>query len=217
LITSVRDPHLGANTYVCATSVPGAALVVDPGLDGEAVLAELDRRGLTARWVLLTHGHFDHIGSAHELREAHGAQVHLHRADARVARSANFLLMACRIDRRITVPEIDVLVDDGARVAIGDDEATFLHTPGHTPGSCCIAWRDVLFSGDTVYRGHVGADGFPGEDPERLRASVRGLWDRVDDDTRVLPGHGGSAPWARIKAGNAALRAFLADTEAEAA
>jgi glyoxylase-like metal-dependent hydrolase (beta-lactamase superfamily II) len=209
LITRVRDPHLRANTYVCETSVPGAALVVDPGLDGAAVRAELERRGLTARWVLLTHGHFDHLGSAHELREDHHAAVHLHVADKRIARSANFLLMACRIDQRITVPTFDVLVADGQRVRIGDEEATFLHTPGHSPGSCCIAWRDVLFTGDTVYRSHVGADSFPGEDPDQLRASVRSLWERVDDATRVLPGHGGEATWAEIKATNAPLREFL--------
>lgn len=210
MITRVRDGLLGANSYICATSVPGAALVVDPGLDHAAVRDELDRRGLTARWVLLTHGHFDHLGSAHELRERDHALVHLHTADKRIARSANFLLMACRIDQRIVVPTFDVLVADGQRVRIGDDEATFLHTPGHTPGSCCIAWRDVLFSGDTVYRSHIGTDAFPGEDADQLRTSVRSLWDRVPDTTRVLPGHGGEATWAEIKSTNAPLREFLA-------
>jgi glyoxylase-like metal-dependent hydrolase (beta-lactamase superfamily II) len=209
LITSVRDRDLRANTYVCATGVDGAALVVDPGLDGAAVRAELDRRGLTARWVLLTHGHFDHIGSAHELQAADGAAVHLHGADRKLAGASNFLLMACRREQRIVVPEIDVEITDGQRVMIGDEVATFLHTPGHTPGSCCIAWRDVLFTGDTAYRGHVDRESFPGEDRDQLRASVRQLWDGVDETTTILPGHGGSATWGEVKAHNTALREFV--------
>lgn len=214
MISRVVDEALAANTYVCDTGVAGAALVVDPGLNGDLVESELERRGLRARWVLLTHGHFDHIASAHRLQVDHGAEVWLHGADQRVAERANFLLMACRLPHRIAVPRIDHLATDGSAVAVGEEKATFLHTPGHSPGSCCIRWRDTVFTGDTVYRGHVGRDKFPGEDPAVLRATLLGLWTDLDDDWTIRPGHGDSGRWGEIKANNTALRQLVGvDTE----
>lgn len=209
MVSRVVNAHLPSNTYVCATSVPGDCVVIDPGLDGEAVEAELRARELRPVGVFCTHGHFDHIGSAHELNERYGARVYLHRHDRRVARAANFLLMACKIERRIVVPTEVTEAYDGMRVRLGPETLVFHHTPGHTPGSCMIEFRGALFSGDTIYRDGVGLVDFPGEDKDLLRESILARWDDFDDDVTVYPGHGGSGRLGDLKQRNTALREFI--------
>jgi hydroxyacylglutathione hydrolase len=209
MVSRVVNAHVPSNTYVCATSVPGECIVIDPGLGGEAVEAELAARALRPVGVFCTHGHFDHIGSAHELSERYGARVYLHRHDRRVARAANFLLMACKIERRIVVPTEVTEAYDGMRVRLGPDTLLFHHTPGHTPGSCMIEFRGALFSGDTIYRDGVGLVDFPGEDKDMLRESILARWDEFGDDMTVYPGHGGSGRLGDLKQRNAALREFI--------
>jgi hydroxyacylglutathione hydrolase len=208
VIDRIVDEHLRANTYLIETGVPDQVVVIDPGLDTDAIKAALGGRRPVA--IACTHGHFDHVGSAHQLQEEYGAPLYLHRGDAKVLRSANFLLMACKIDVRITVPTVDELVDDGTTVELGGETLRFIHTPGHTPGSCLIEFRGALFSGDTIYRDKIGMVEFPGEDKELLRRSILGVWDRLDPELRVYPGHGGAGRLGYIKESNQALRSFLA-------
>jgi glyoxylase-like metal-dependent hydrolase (beta-lactamase superfamily II) len=196
--------------------VPGECIVVDPGLDSDAVLHELEARALRPVAVICTHGHFDHIGSAHDLHARYGAPIYLHGADRRVARSANFLLMACKIDRRIVVPTEVIEAHDGLRVQLGRDTLTFHHSPGHTPGSCMIEFRGALFSGDTLYRDGVGLVDFPGEDEAMLRTSIERHWDAFDDDLTLYPGHGGNGRLGDVKRANTALRGFIGLAEAAA-
>jgi glyoxylase-like metal-dependent hydrolase (beta-lactamase superfamily II) len=200
LITRVVNDEVRANTYVCDTSSDGDALVVDPGLSIGRIEEELERRGMRPRWVLLTHGHFDHMGSAALLQQRHGATVTVHKGDRKIAKAANFLMMAAGFEQRIALPEFTVVDGPESEVDISEERAVFLHTPGHTPGSCCIAWRDALFTGDTVYRSKIGNGDLPGEDPEQLRASVDGLEGRVAEDTRILPGHGEPGTWGEVRA-----------------
>ena len=208
MIERVVDEQIRANTYLVETSVAGEVVVVDPGLDWEAIQAALGSRRPVA--VVCTHGHFDHVGSAHQLQERYGAPLYLHRGDAKVLKSANFLLMACKIDQRITVPKVDHLVEDGATFEFGGDELHFIHTPGHTPGSCLIEFRGTLFTGDTIYRDKVGMVEFPGEDKDVLRRSILSVWDRLDPELWACPGHGGAGRLGDIKETNQALRDFLA-------
>lgn len=209
MVSRVVNAHLPSNTYVCPTSTPGECVVIDPGLDGDAVLREIEARALRPVGVFCTHGHFDHIGSAHDVAARYGTRVYLHRDDRRVARSANFLLMACKIDRRIVVPTDVTEAFDGMPVRLGPDTLTFHHSPGHTPGSCMIEFRGALFSGDTIYRDGVGLVDFPGEDEGLLRDSIARYWDAFDDDLMLYPGHGGSGRLGDVKTGNSALRAFV--------
>ena len=124
-------------------------------------------------------------------------------------RSANFLLMACKLEQRITVPKVDHLVEDGATVELAGGLLRFIYSPGHTPGSCLIEFRGALFTGDTLYRDKVGMAEFPGEDKDLLRASILAVWDRLDDQLWTCPGHGGMGRLGAIKRDNHALREFL--------
>lgn len=207
-VVRVRNGVFASNSYIVPTSDPGACILVDPGLDRPAVDAALTQSGLRPAAVFCTHGHFDHVGSAGEYQRSFDIPVFLHRADVRTARGANFLMMAFKIDARIVLPTFE-LVDDGFVKHVGADELRYLHTPGHTPGSCIVVFRGNAFTGDTLYRDGVGLVSLPGEDEGQLRQSILGVWDRLPEDSWVSPGHGGAGPFGEIKRQNGALRQFL--------
>ena len=207
-VWSVTAGAFPANSYVCRADVPGGAILIDAGLDPQPIDAALRSLGLRPAQVFCTHGHFDHIGSAVYFQERYGASVHLHAADVKAARANNFLLMAIKMEARITLPEL-TLVDHGAEFVLGDASLRDRSAPGHTPGSCVIEWGANLFTGDTIYVRGVGLSKLPGEQPDRLRASILDLWDSLDHFA-VHPGHGPSAAGTTVKRDNASLRAFLA-------
>ena len=112
-----------------------------------------------------------------------------------------------KLPDRIVLPEL-TLVDDSFSLQLGRRTLGYLHLPGHTPGSCAIAFGDDLFTGDTLYARGVGLSKLPGERPDQLRRSIGELWDRLPGFL-VHPGHGPSAPGADIQRNNRGLLAFL--------
>ena len=208
-VWSVTAGAFPANSYICRAEVPGGAILIDAGLDPLPIEAALRSLELRPAQVFCTHGHFDHLGSAAFFQEHYGTPVHLHRADLKTAKTNNFLLLAMKLDARITLPELTVF-DDDAEFALGDTILRYRATPGHTPGSCVVELGTNLFTGDTLYVRGVGLSKLPGEHPDRLRASILGLWDGLDHFT-VHPGHGPSAPGTVVKRDNAPLRAFLGE------
>lgn len=206
-VWSVTAGSFPANSYIVATDVPGGAVLIDAGLDAKPIDAAFGELALQPAYVLCTHGHFDHVGSASFFQNKYGAPVHLHHADRKTAAMCNFLLAATKLPDRIALPDF-TFVDDGFALALGDRTATYASTPGHTPGSCAIRIADDLFSGDTLYARGLGLSKLPGERPEELRHSIKGLWDDLDG-LIVHPGHGRSAAGTDIKTNNAELLAFL--------
>jgi len=196
-----------SNSYIVAADVPGGAILVDAGLDAAPIDAAFRALDLRPAHLFCTHGHFDHVGSASHFQNAYGARVHLHSADAKTAKMGNFLLTAMKLPDRIELPDF-TLVEDCFEIALGGETLRYLHAPGHSPGSCVLSFGDNLFVGDTLYARGIGLSKLPGERPDQLRASIAGLWDRLDGFT-VHPGHGPSAAGAAIKRDNAALRDFL--------
>ena len=196
-----------SNSYIARADVPGGAVLIDAGLDPVPIDAALQRLALKPAHLFCTHGHFDHLGSARWFQDRYAIPVHLHSADVKTAKTNNFLLMAMKLPARIELPDL-TLVEDGAEYALGEQTLGYRHAPGHTPGSCVIALGSNLFTGDTLYARGVGLSKLPGEHPERLRSSIRAVWESLDDYI-VHPGHGPSAAGAAVKTGNRALRAFL--------
>lgn len=203
----VVSPPFRTNTWI-VPGEGGRCLVIDPGLDAAAVQAALDGAGLAPAAVLLTHGHFDHLGGAAALQARFGVPVHLHRDDVRTARASNFLMMAFGLRERITLPAL-ALVEGGGEVAAAGLAARFVHAPGHTPGSCVVTVGDRAFTGDTLYADGVGLAALPGEDAAQLRATLERLLAALPDGAIVHPGHGGDAPLGEVRRSNRALRAFL--------
>ncbi len=206
-VWSVTAGDFPSNSYICRADVPGGAILIDTGLDPLPIDAALKSLALRPGCIFCTHGHFDHIGSASYFQEQYGIPVHLHSADLKTAHTNNFLLMAMKMNVRITLPELTFVTND-MEFSFGSDRLRYRSAPGHTPGSCVLQWGNNLFTGDTLYARGVGLSKLPGERPDQLRASIKALWHEIDD-FMIHPGHGPSAPGVAMKRDNKSLRTFL--------
>lgn len=196
-----------ANSYIVRDGSPEGVVLIDVGLDPQAVQDALTTLHLRPSAVYCTHGHFDHIGGAAFFQRRYGIPVFLHHDDVKTAKSNNFLLMLLKSSERIEVPDCS-LVTDRFEADIGDRTLRYSHAPGHTPGSCLISFGGYLFTGDTVYARSISLAKTAGEKPDQLRETILRYWDMLGEFT-VYPGHGPSAPGSQVQAGNRALRAFL--------
>lgn len=178
---------MGVNCYVLTDS--GEAAVIDPGAECEKIIEYLDECGCTLKKILLTHGHFDHIGALCDLAEKTKAKVYVHSGDKKMLtdNGANLSFMT---GERIKPYEADIILDDIKEIQLGNTEIKVFHTPGHSSGSVSYLWGDNLFCGDLLFRGSIGRYDF-GNLADELR-SIRFLMDNFDDDVKVFPGHGES-------------------------
>ena len=209
-VRSVVNRGFQSNTYLLSTGAGNDCVVIDPGLDRESIEQELAACGWRPKAVLCTHGHFDHVGSAAWLQSTFGVPVHLCAADLTMAKRANFMLAAFRLNQRIELPDFQLVDDGDAPLVYGGRSLTFHALPGHTPGSAGIEVGDLFFSGDSLYARQTALSSLPGENHDLLRASLSRLFSWVGGSVRVLPGHGGSATIDDIRRYNEELRAFMA-------
>lgn len=177
---------LDTNCWLADDGTGGPVIVIDPADEPGAILLELDGAKVAA--VVLTHGHFDHIGAAADVCGATGAPLLVHRADADGLTSASGTGGAM-FGFQVTAPPPDRLLDTGDMLSAGSVGLEVIHTPGHTPGSICLSGDGHLFSGDTLFAGSIGRTDFPGGDMPAMRRSIARLA-ALADDVRVHPGHG---------------------------
>jgi glyoxylase-like metal-dependent hydrolase (beta-lactamase superfamily II) len=218
LILGFPSGALQANCYLVATGPGQPCAVVDPGEDAADRVDELcTEHSLTPVAVLLTHGHFDHVGSAAELSARHRIGVHIHvgdrhmLADPMAAVSAQFAAMLAG-QTFPPEPGIVVPVERSGPLGLPGVPIEAIHTPGHTPGSTCYALPadgerpGVLFTGDTLFAGTVGRSDLPGGDGVQLVHSIRDNLLSRPDDTVVLPGHGPASTIGDERRGNPFLQ-----------
>ncbi len=179
---------LGCNCSLLWDPATGLGLVVDPGGDGAKIRKRVEALGFQVTALLHTHAHFDHVGATKELQELWQCPAHLHEDDT-------FLIEALpQQTGRFGMP--DIPQPDMTALEAGDRhlDLTTLHTPGHTPGSCCFhgdfAKGRVLLAGDTLFRGGVGRTDLWGGSWELLEQSIRRELYVLDGATLVIPGHG---------------------------
>ena len=169
---------LQTNCYIAWGDSADKCIVVDPGDEPERVKTCLETLGRTPEAILLTHGHFDHIGGVPELQEKYGCPVYLCEDDL----SLPTRMTGGQLAGTTHYAEGDVLKLAGLTIRV-------LQTPGHTPGSVCLIADDVMFSGDTLFAGSIGRTDFPGSNHGqmvRTLAMLAGL----PENYQVLPGHG---------------------------
>ena len=190
---------LQANCYLLSDE-EGATAVIDPGDEAGTILETVRAGELAVEAILLTHAHFDHILAADELRRDTGAPVYVYETDAPALadprRSLTVLAKGGAGPLRA-----DHLLKDGEELRVGRLAVSVLHTPGHTPGSCCFLCGDALFSGDTLFAGSIGRTDFPGGDDQAMAASLRMLA-ALEPGIRVFPGHGESTTLSKERMEN---------------
>ena len=192
-VTLVVDRYalgpIQTNCYVLRADrgAPEAA-VVDPGGDAAELRLQLARSGAACAAILITHGHFDHVGGVADLAEGTGAPVYMPEGERdRLEQYAQFA--PAGVPGRSYVP--DHLLEGGETIAVAGLELECVAIPGHSPAHVAFYTDGCLFSGDLLFAGSVGRVDLPGADWDTLLDSVRTLLDRYPPETVVYPGHGG--------------------------
>lgn len=188
LIQCIPLGGMGANCYVVACQETKEALVIDPGGEPGPVVAYLEKNGLTAKYIVNTHGHIDHIMGNDQLKKATGAKVMIHEADAEMLQNPQLNLSGF-MGGAIKLAPADQLLTEGDTVEVGKISLEVLHTPGHTKGGICLAGNGVVFTGDTLFAGSIGRTDFPGGSFETLIKAIKTKILPLPDDTAVYPGH----------------------------
>jgi glyoxylase-like metal-dependent hydrolase (beta-lactamase superfamily II) len=188
-VTTLVNGEYRQNSYVVNHRPTRSALVIDPGSREDDIVAAVGGADVAA--ILLTHGHFDHLGAAHGLGERWALPSRAHARETKLIRQAP--LYALRFVRKaIRAPKVEPFADetlDWAGGTIG-----IIETPGHTEGSVCYALPGMLFTGDVLLREYIGPTFYPGSDKEELARSVGSLLaGELADDCVVFAGHG--RPW----------------------
>ena len=165
------------------------AIFIDPNSRGEKLFVQLREKGLTVKAILLTHGHFDHIMGANEMREISGAKIYALKEEEELLLDPH-LNSSFKVGKSYTVKP-DVLVRDGEVLTFGDIKLKVIATPGHTAGGCCFYSEEdgVLFSGDTLFFESVGRTDFETSNAGDMKRSLAKLF-KLPDETKVYPGHG---------------------------
>ena len=184
-IKRITVGSLEENCYLLTEK--GEAALIDPGQESELLLKELKSCGAKLAKILLTHGHFDHIGAVCEIKDKTGAKIYMHEGDAKMPfdKALNLAYMS---DETVKPFEVDSYLSHGDVVSVGNTELSVYHTPGHSDGSVCFASEKNLFCGDLLFKNSIGRF-----DHGNLRAelkSLKFLMDNLDDDVIVYPGHG---------------------------
>ena len=165
------------NCYIVHNEGSKSCIVIDPGYAADTILNRAALLGLEIEAILLTHGHFDHVGAVRQIAADTDCKVYLHENE--------LSLPAAMTDGPLYYT--DLYATEGTLSVAGLD-IKVIHTPGHTPGSVCLMIADTIFSGDTLFAGSMGRCDFPGSNIFDMRKSLRKLRD-LPGDYRVFPGH----------------------------
>ena len=179
---------LQTNCYLVADE-SGVCAVIDPGDEPEKILAYAREHGLRICAVLLTHGHFDHVGGVRAIAQATACPVWMHEKD-----------LTLRTAMTVAAPYYTDFYAEGDEVAVGSLRFLVMETPGHTPGSVCLLCENTLFTGDTLFAGSCGRTDLGGNAQDMRRSLARLA--AIRENYTVCPGHGAGSTLEAERAGN---------------
>ena len=169
--------NLESNGFVIYDKERGECFIIDPGYNGEKFLDIVEELDLALKGILLTHHHYDHVGGVDKIKGATGCPVYIHRADSDLYKK-----------------QADVLLENGDKLLLGEEEIKVLHTPGHTRGSVCFYSEQskLVFTGDTIFNVDLGRTDLADGSQTDMEYSIRNIIDLWNNDITIYPGHGDS-------------------------
>ena len=190
IVATLPVGMIQTNCYIAGCPETKEGAVIDPGGNPEHILAEVKRQGLSIKYVLNTHAHFDHTDANGAIVRATGATLALHPLDLPLLKaSGGAALFGLRADPS-PLPELEL--HHGDELEVGTLRLQVLHTPGHTPGHVCFFEQvhGVLFDGDVLFYRSIGRTDLPGGNYRQMMDSIEGMLFVLPDDTVVYSGHG---------------------------
>lgn len=189
-IFTLLPKTFGSNCYILINE--GQAAVVDPSIDAHEIIELATQKGAVIKYIILTHGHFDHITALDDLRDMTLAPALIHKYDDEMLgdgrKNAHSFFYGCDKKWR----NAERLLSDGDEINLGNETIKVISTPGHSKGSICLLCGDKLITGDTIFANGYGRYDLHGGDVNALSASLSSLKD-LDPKLTIYPGHGGTA------------------------
>lgn len=198
IIKTFVEPPIDNNNYLIVDEKTKDAALIDCSSIDDRIDEEIEKQGANLKYILLTHGHFDHIAGIRPNRFKNNPQIVMHKADSDWLNNANQYLPMFGMPE-ITIPKVDVFVEDGDTIQLGSLEIKVLHTPGHTQGGVCYLVDGNLFSGDTIFREAVGRCDLEGGNFNQIVESIEDKIFTLSPETVIYPGHGNitSVEWEK--------------------
>lgn len=188
IIEKFTDTYFGENTYLVADKNSREGAVIDPGGDIKELMRYVEDNFIQVKYIILTHGHGDHIGCVPELKEATNAQIVAHTDEKEILldrkKNLSYSMRCGAVEF-----EADKYVGEKDSVKIGDLKLTFLHTPGHTKGCICVKVGNHMFTGDTLFAGSMGRTDLYSGNNKQMEKSLKRLSNQ-EDNIIIYPGHG---------------------------
>ena len=190
--TYIAGP-IDANNYLIWDKNTLDAVLIDCSDYREDIIADVQSLNLNVKYILLTHGHFDHVLGVNKMKQALGAKVALNKNDEVLINNINeFGNIFLGLPEQ-EIPQIDFNVNDGDILNFGSEKIYVIYTPGHTEGGVCYKIDDKLFCGDTMFKGSYGRTDLFGGNFKKLHDSIKNILFKLDDNIKVYPGHGESS------------------------
>ncbi len=201
IIKEMAVGALMANCIILGCEKTGEAAVIDPGDETERILLSLADSKLKLKYIINTHGHFDHVGGNKKMKEATGADILIHLLDAPMLSrlSSDAILFGFSAENS---PPPDRTLEDNDTISFGEIRLKVIHTPGHSPGGISLYTDSKLFVGDTLFAGSIGRSDLAGGDFNALISSIKNRLFELDDDVNVFPGHGPNTTIGKEKLSN---------------
>ncbi len=189
---------LGCNCSILSEENSNEAIIVDPGGDEKRIIAYLHKKNLKPKYIIHTHAHFDHcLGTKPVSDEFEGSKIALHKDDLDLYQNIHSQCKLFGIKFTGEIKELDFYLEDNQILEFGKSKLEVIHTPGHSPGSVCFHLhtpeKPILFSGDTLFAGGIGRTDLWGGNYETIMKSIKNRLLNLEDETVVIPGHGGNS------------------------